>query len=543
MYIFKNALRCITRSKARNILIGIIVFILAVSACIGLSIRQAAENAKKETLEGLSITATISFDRMNSMNNMRQPTEDGGRQNFDRDSFTQMMSGASALSLDEYIKYSQAETVEDFYYSADISVNGDDALSPVSNNEEETNSSTGSQGFPNMPDRNGKFGNRVFGASSDFTLTGYSNEKAMTDFVDGNAKITQGAIFEEGTTEFSCIISEELAIFNSLAVGDTINISNPNNSDEIYTFTVVGFYTDSSANQNSFSSMGMTVNDPANKIYTSYNVLSSILKQSEEVSETLTDSNSGREYNTALSQTLNATYTFADAENYEKFCEDVYTMGLSDSYTVSSEDIQNFENSLTPLTTLSKTAGYFLAVILIIGIIILVVLNIFNIRERKYEIGVLTAMGMKKTKVALQFITEIFIVTMLCMMLGAGIGAVSSVPVTNALLENQITAQQERLENVEQNFGRPTDINQGGGFNGGGMNMPENNMGGFGDFISGIPGGESINNYITEVSSATDLTVLMYMLLIAIGLTLVSGAASTLFIMRYSPLKILSNRD
>lgn len=542
MYILKNALRFITRSKARNILIGIIVFILAVSACIGLSIRQAAENAKKDTLESLSITATISFDRMNSMNNMREPTEDGTRQNFDRDSFTQMMAGASALSLDEYIKYSQAETVEAFYYSADISVNGDDALSPVTS-EEETNTDTAKQGFPNIPDRNGKFGNRVFGASSDFTLTGYSNEKAMTAFVDGNAKITQGAIFEEGTTDFSCIISEELAIFNSLAVGDTINISNPNNDEEIYTLTVVGFYTDSIANQNSFSSMGMTVNDPANKLYTSYNVLSSIVKQSEEGSETLTDSNSGREYETALSQSLNATYTFANIEDYEKFCEDVRTMGLSDSYTVSSADIQNFENSLTPLTTLSKTAGYFLAVILIIGVIILVVLNIFNIRERKYEIGVLTAMGMKKPKVALQFITEIFIVTMLCMILGAGIGAVSSVPVTNALLENQITAQQERLENVEQNFGRPTDKNQGGGFNGGEMNKPENNQGGFGGFISGIPGGESINNYITEVSSATDLTVLMYMLLIAIGLTLVSGCASTLFIMRYSPLKILSNRD
>lgn len=542
MYILKNALRCITRSKARNILIGIIVFILAVSACIGLSIRQAAENAKKDTLESLSITATISFDRMSSMNNMREPTEDGTRQNFDRDSFTEMMAGASALSLDEYIKYSQAETVEAFYYSADISVNGDDALSPVTS-EEETNTDTAAQGFPNTPDRNVKFGNRVFGASSDFTLTGYSNEKAMTAFVDGNAKITQGTIFEEGTTDFSCIISEELAIFNSLAVGDTINISNPNSDEEIYTLTVVGFYTDSSANQNSFSSMGMTVNDPANKIYTSYNVLSSIVKQSEEGSETLTDSNSGREYETALSQSLNATYTFANAQNYEEFCEVVRTMGLSDSYTVSSADIQNFENSLTPLTTLSKTAGYFLAVILIIGVIILVVLNIFNIRERKYEIGVLTAMGMKKPKVALQFITEIFIVTMLCMILGAGIGAVSSVPVTNALLENQITAQQERLENVEQNFGRPTDKNQGGGFNKNGMDKPENNQGGFGGFISGIPGGESINNYITEVSSATDLTVLMYMLLIAIGLTLVSGAASTLFIMRYSPLKILSNRD
>lgn len=36
--------------------------------------------------------------------------------------------------------------------------------------------------------------------------------------------------------------------------------------------------------------------------------------------------------------------------------------------------------------------------ILVIGAVILVVLNIFNVRERKYEIGVLTAMGMKKER-------------------------------------------------------------------------------------------------------------------------------------------------
>ena len=44
MYIIKNARRCIGRSKGRNILIGIIALVIAVSACIGLSIRQAAED-------------------------------------------------------------------------------------------------------------------------------------------------------------------------------------------------------------------------------------------------------------------------------------------------------------------------------------------------------------------------------------------------------------------------------------------------------------------------------------------------------------------
>lgn len=67
MYIIKNALRCIGRSKARNILIGIIVLVIAVSSCIGLSIRKASENAKEETMAGLTITATLSYDRQAMM--------------------------------------------------------------------------------------------------------------------------------------------------------------------------------------------------------------------------------------------------------------------------------------------------------------------------------------------------------------------------------------------------------------------------------------------------------------------------------------------
>jgi len=70
MYIIKNAFRCIGRSKGRNILIGIITLVIAISACIGLSIRQAAESAKTTALGELNVTATISYDRASAMGNM-----------------------------------------------------------------------------------------------------------------------------------------------------------------------------------------------------------------------------------------------------------------------------------------------------------------------------------------------------------------------------------------------------------------------------------------------------------------------------------------
>ncbi len=546
MYIIKNAFKCIGRSRGRNILIGVIVFVIAVSACIGLSIRQAAENAKSDTLDGLTITATISFDRQKAMNDIMSGSEngglsEGGRPSFDRDKFAGFMGESSSLTLDEYKKYAQAESVKDFYYSISSSFDGNDDFSPVSNDvssdDEETSdtieSNRGPGGFFQPPDDKR---NQMMGAQSDFTVIGYSSESAMTSFIDGTATIATGAVFTEGTEAAECIISQELANYNSIAVGDTITLENPNNEDENYEFTVVGIYTDSSSNESSFSIMGATSTDPANKIYTSYNALQTILDASSENSETVTDDNTGREFSTEIKSSLSATYVLSDVDSYNKFTEEVRTLGLSENYIVSSSDISSYESSLVPLETLSKLAGYFLIVVLLIGAIILIVLNIFNIRERKYEIGVLTAMGMKKFKVALQFLTEIFVVTIIAVIIGVGVGGVSSVPVTNALLENQVAAESNQYNKIEENFGRPGNMipnNMGPG------NIPQMQN----DRPDNFFGSTEVAEYISEIDEAMNLTVVFQMLGIAMLLTIVSGAVSMLFIMRYDPLRILANRD
>ena len=59
MYIIKNALTSIFRNKIRNLLLGCIILIIALSSCVALSIREAAKTAKEETLSNLKITANI----------------------------------------------------------------------------------------------------------------------------------------------------------------------------------------------------------------------------------------------------------------------------------------------------------------------------------------------------------------------------------------------------------------------------------------------------------------------------------------------------
>lgn len=574
MYILKNALKCISRSKGRNILIGLIAFVIALSACLGLSIRQAAESAKEDTLEDMTITASISFDRQSMMSGMNtRPDEGGGAEGgggFDRSQFSSMMEEAESLTLEDYETYAEADTVKDFYYTLTAYFDGSDDLEAVSTDTstEADASDSETEAVPENSGRGFAGGGTAPGgrggmtASGDFTVTGYSGENAMTAFLNGTASVSDGQVFEEATTENVCIIPEELAIYNELEVGDVITLTNPASETETYELTIEGIYTSSETNDMSFSMFGGG-QDPANSIYMSAAALQSILDDSESVSSTVTDEDTGMEYETAVTGMLSATYVFADPDDYYQFEEDVYTMGLDDSYTVSSTDISAYESSLTPLNTLSTMAGWFLVVILLIGGVILIVINVFNVRERKYEIGVLTAMGMKKGKVALQFMAEILFVTMIAVILGTAVGAVSSVPVTNTLLATQVESRQTQQAQIEGNFGRggmqqapPDDSGAGIGADTGADSAADagadNETGsaadtgaqnGEGRGFFGSDFGRGAMNYITEVNSAMNLTVALQMVGIGLLLTLVASAVSVLFVMRYDPLRILANRD
>lgn len=303
MYIIKNAFRCIGRSKGRNILIGIIALVIAVSACLGLSIRQAAESAKQSALDELTVTATISYDRSSMMNNMMGGGKGQSGGGFDRDQFKDMMGSASALTLEEYQKYAEAESVQDFYYTLTAYFNGSESFEPVSDETEDSESSSdfdslegSSQNGTSIPGGRGDKGGMMSSRNTgDFTLIGYCSDNSMTAFINGTASIVEGGtMFEEGTSDYNCVISEELAIYNDLSVGDTIVLTNPSLETETYTLTVVGFYTSTATNDLSMSRFGAG-QDPANQIYMSAHALQAILSASEDASVTVTDENTGRE--------------------------------------------------------------------------------------------------------------------------------------------------------------------------------------------------------------------------------------------------------
>ena len=465
MYILKNALRNVFRSKGRSILIGIILFVLMFSACIGLSIHQASITSQNASLELTNITGQISQDRSNMMKDF----EPGNKEEM-----KDKMDSVESLSLSELQKYADSDYVSKFYYSANLSLQDSDSFSLMENQQ---------QGPGPMGQEN----------SSSITVTGYENDEAMTDFTDGTSTITEGNMFDEQTEENQCIIPEDLATYNGISVGDTITLKVDDSTT--VDFVVTGFYSTTS-----FSS---------NTIYTSYKIVKNLSE------------------NYDLDLNVNGTYVFNTVKDFNKFKKECTKKGLSDSYTVTSSDLQAYQQSVVPLQNLSKFATYFLIVVFVIGAIVLVVVNIFSIRERKQEIGILCALGMNKTKIVLQFFCETLFIALFAFIMGSGLGAVTSVPITNTLLESQISSTNSMRETKEQNFSRQE-------------TPPSNDS-------SKQPQMNESNNQplekVTTVSEAMNFNVLLEVGAIAFLLVIISNGAALLCVMRYDPSSILSNRD
>ena len=542
MYIIKNAFKSISRSMGRNILIGIIVFVIAVSSCISLSIKSAANKAEEQGIDVLTVTASISVNQEKRQAAMEEARSSGKDMREIMSSFTNI----SDLTLAELLKYAESKHVKDFNYTLTSSVGKSEGFDPYTTEEETETETNDNQQQPQRPGGmtgGGMAGGGGFfvsmGAVGDFNITGYSSENAMTQFASSTPthSIVDGSMFDTAADDYSCIISEQLAAYNNLSVGDKVTITNPNAEEETYELTITGLYRSTESDSTSGGMMRMAAfMDPANQIYASYATLRDIADKSVENEVISTNEQTGMESSSALRTQESGTYVLADTDSFEAFKNDAAALGLTDDYSVISNDLTNYEESIKPLKNLSTFATTLFLIVLLVGSVILIVFNTFNIRERKYEVGVLTAIGMKKPKVALQFVTELFAVTFIALTLGTAVGAAASVPIGSKMLASQTESLQNREDQVEQSFGRPGQGGQGTR-PGGGMTM-----------INGGP--ISISNfgptqaveYIDSIQASVDLLVLGQIILLGFALTVVSSLAAVAFVLRYEPLKILSDR-
>lgn len=553
MFIVRNALHNVVRNKGRNALMIIIVAIITAAATVALAIVQAAERARTSALDDTTISAQISIDRGAMIGKTRDAQSGGADMQAMRESMA-----SKQLTLDDYQKYDKSEYgVASSYYTETASAAAvDGGVEPVDSNGtmtgQESQSTTeqnqsgeqpqspGDDRAGGMPAAGGGKGGMMM-TTGDFSLVGFSSDEAIANAPNGSFTMDSGQVFGYGTDDDGdVIISKTLADANDLAVGDTFKVADITDDTKTYTFTIVGIYSNTTENTMPMGGpMASTASDPANAIYTSVSTLDALGLTSGKTIE-ITDAR-GNTRETQAAQ-LSYTYVFDGKAQYDRFVADVKANGLGDEYTVSSADVEQYEASLVPLNNLAKFAKTLLIVVLCVGAVVLVVLTIFNIRERKYEIGVLTAIGVKKAKVAAQFAIELLAVTAIGLALGVGVGAAVSVPVSNSLLASQVEAQATQQQQQRAQFGRdmqpPSGVGQDGATTGEGSlsEAPKDD--------NGAPQqwGHA-TQMVSKVNATVNWATIGWMLLIGIGLTLLASLVAAVFVMRYEPLQILADRS
>ena len=225
------------------------------------------------------------------------------------------------------------------------------------------------------------------------------------------------------------------------------------------------------------------------------------------------------ETNQDLSVTTSPTFILTSSAVVDKFSSELTSKGLNENLTVQT-NLDQVENATSTISNVKTFAVTFLIITLIIGAVVLLIINMINIRERKYEIGVLRTIGMKKSKVCLQFVLELLIVAFASLLLGAFTGAMVSVPVSNSLLKNEITASQESSNNIQENFGHGGNKQNDRKFNG----------------VANVEAFDSID-------ATVDMKVLLELLGIGLSLTLISSLSAILSVEKFSPLTILKERS
>ena len=225
--------------------------------------------------------------------------------------------------------------------------------------------------------------------------------------------------------------------------------------------------------------------------------------------------------NTDLTGNLNPTFVLTSKDVIEKYEAELQEEGLNENYSVTT-NLDEINNETESIKNVSNFAQTFLIITLIIGGVVLLILNMINVRERKYEIGVLRTIGMKKKTVIQQFVLELLIVSIISLSLGGILGSIISVPTANNLLKSEIETASNQQEQIKENFGEKKDDNKK-------ITQPMN--------------GVNKIEYVSEINAVVDIKILLELLGIGILLTVLSSLTAMISIARFSPLTILKERS
>ena len=301
------------------------------------------------------------------------------------------------------------------------------------------------------------------------------------------------------------MVSYDFAEANSLSVDDTIKLTNTSTSTTTEV-KIIGIYDVNSDNFNS------------NTIYTNIDTAAKFL--------------SDEDYNDGDYSVSNVTYYMNDAANADAFVaemEEKYPEITENNLKLGINDTA-YQQMVEPIEQVGSFANIILWAVVIASILIISLIVVLNVKDRRYEIGVLMSLGASKLNIAGQILTELLIVGTIGFILSIGTSGMIASTLGDNLLKSQLESSQQQSE---ESFGRPG-ANVGGG---GSQNRQP-----------GQTGGEnSSQSQDTQTISEIDVnqSISDYATVFALGYAVIflSVIAGSINILKLKPKAILAGKD
>lgn len=495
MNFIKRGLLSLWAKKGRTLLLcavfsAILIFVLA-----GLTIKSAAEKATENAQNSLGATVTLAASREAMFGGGQNDTSTSDSSSTDSTSERREFT-STPVKVSDAEKIAALDNVKSYVLVTSGTATAGDGIEPITSSSSTSDSSQ--QGPGGM---GGGMGGKM--QTGDFTITGVSSSADYSSFSDGTATLGDGeALTADDAGTNNVLIEETLAESNDLSVGDTFKLTDSDGENEV-TVTVKGIYSTTESASGIAAQVSML--NPVNTIYSYY---------------TLANTLSG---NTDEDTVDSAIYTLSEPSKVTAFTKAAEKVIDTDTYDLTTDD-QLYQSMITPLENVSSFAKNIVILVAVAGIIILTLIVMLMIRERRYEIGVLLSMGESRAKMIFQFFTEMFVTMLIALVIATFTGNIAGNVVGNQLLSQETTTSQ--TDTQTQQGGNNQQGNQNGGPGGSGQ------MGGFNTAVQGS----------TEIDDL-NITVQPKEVAILAGLGLVISFFSILLssfgILRLNPKKIL----
>lgn len=417
---FRNMLKrswlSIRRKLGRTIVLTLIFFMMAnlVLAAITIKTAVAAQmDYAKSTLGG---TVTIQAD----MDAIRESQKEQMEAGADRKEMFGKMSRPQ-IDVETANKIaSYSEYVKDYSYEVSASANAG-GLEVVESTSGEMGG-PGGMGFGRGHDTS----DSDAALDSDITISGINAYAYISAVKSESMTIKEGTYFDEDSTD-SALISYEFAELNDLSVGNKFTIKNIYTEKDIE-LTVIGIYDNSEDRAN------------ANTIY----------MNTETAAKFLSDD----DYNEGNYNVSNANFYMLNSDKADEFVEKINAdfSELAENNLKIAVDTSEYDAMSGSIESVGSFATTILVIVIVAAVIIITLIVTLNVRDRRYEMGVLLSLGAHKRNVVAQIATELVIVGTLGFALASVSGTFLAKSMGQSIIDSQTASSQQQSE---RNFGRP----------------------------------------------------------------------------------------